>query len=77
MRPGGRIDHAGQARGKDRLLVHANTSPERLATVVDGIPFKPIGSPEEVAKLVVLLSSDESSYTAGAAVNIHGGELII
>ena len=31
------------------------------------------GSPEEVAKLIAFLLSDESSYTTGACYTIDGG----
>lgn len=61
----------------DTPMVRAHTSPEHLERVVAGIPFRRMGSPEEVADLVVFLASDEASYITGAAIDIHGGELII
>lgn len=61
----------------DTPMVRRNTPPDRLEKVIDSIPFKRMGTPEEVADLIVFLSSDESSYITGAAVDIHGGELII
>jgi NAD(P)-dependent dehydrogenase (short-subunit alcohol dehydrogenase family) len=61
----------------DTPMVHAHTTPERLQRVVAAIPFQRMGTPEEVADLVVFLASDEASYITGAAIDIHGGELII
>jgi len=34
-----------------------------------------LGRPEEVAKLVCFLASDESSWTTGAAFTIDGGSM--
>lgn len=61
----------------DTPMVQSNTPPERMAQVLASIPFGRLGTPEEVAALIVFLSSDASSYITGAAVDIHGGELII
>lgn len=61
----------------DTPMVRSNTTPEHLARVIDSIPFARLGTPEEVADLIVFLASDASSYITGAAIDIHGGELII
>ena len=37
------------------------------------IPLKRIGKPEDVAKAVVFIASEESSYTIGEAFNVSGG----
>ncbi len=61
----------------DTPMVRANTSAEHLERVIDSIPFGRMGTPEEVADLIIFLASDASRYITGAAVDIHGGELII
>lgn len=61
----------------DTPMVRGNTSPDRLERVIASIPFGRMGTPEEVADLVVFLASDASRYITGAAIDIHGGELII
>ncbi|MBU2644125.1 SDR family oxidoreductase [bacterium] len=52
------------------------TIEERQAEMCKTIPLNRIGEPEEVAKLVVYLASDESSYMTGQAVNVTGGQLM-
>jgi NAD(P)-dependent dehydrogenase (short-subunit alcohol dehydrogenase family) len=44
-------------------------SKDRVAT----IPLKRTGTPEDVAKVVAFLASDESAYMTGQALNITGG----
>jgi len=61
----------------DTPMVRGSVTDERLAAVVRAIPFRRLGRPEEVAQLVVFLASDAASYVTGAAIDIHGGELII
>lgn len=61
----------------DTPMVRGNVAARRLAGVVRGIPFARLGEPAEVAQLVLFLASDAASYITGAAVDIHGGELII
>jgi NAD(P)-dependent dehydrogenase (short-subunit alcohol dehydrogenase family) len=61
----------------DTPMVHAHTPPERLGAVIDSIPFRRMGTPDEVADLIVFLASEQSSYITGAGIDIHGGEIII
>jgi NAD(P)-dependent dehydrogenase (short-subunit alcohol dehydrogenase family) len=37
------------------------------------VPFKRMGSPEEIAEMVVWLCSDRASFVSGAAYNVDGG----
>lgn len=37
------------------------------------VPMKRLGEPEEVAKGVAFLASDEASYITGVELNIDGG----
>ncbi len=48
--------------------------PEAVKKVfVDLIPMKRLGIPEEVARVVKFLLSDEASYVTGQVININGG----
>ncbi len=61
----------------DTPMVRGNVTAARLAAVERSIPFGRLGRPEEVAELIVFLASDAAAYITGAAVDIHGGELIV
>ncbi len=41
--------------------------------MLEAIPMKRFGSPEDVAKAVVFLASDDASYTTGQVLTISGG----
>jgi len=43
--------------------------------ILEKIPLKRMGHPEEVAKAVVFLSSDDASYITGQTINVNGGLL--
>jgi 3-oxoacyl-[acyl-carrier protein] reductase len=70
---------------KDGILVNAvapgfiNTKmvqniPERvMQKILDQIPLGRLGAPEEVAKLVCFLASDDANYITGQVININGG----
>lgn len=42
-------------------------------TIQDRVPLKRTGKPEEIAKLVSFLASDESLFITGSEINIDGG----
>ena len=54
--------------------IHASGGePGRVERMKDIIPMKRGGKPEEVAKTILWLLSDEASYITGALVDITGG----
>jgi NAD(P)-dependent dehydrogenase (short-subunit alcohol dehydrogenase family) len=44
--------------------------------IIDSIPFGRFGKPEEVAKAVLYLASDESAWTVGAEMVVDGGRML-
>ncbi len=56
--------------------VFNSTPEERAGEMCKTIPLGRIGSPAEVAEVVVFLASEASSYVTGQAINITGGQLM-
>jgi len=53
-----------------------STYDERVEEMCKSIALNRIGEPDEVAKLVAYLASDEASYMTGQAINVTGGQLM-
>jgi NAD(P)-dependent dehydrogenase (short-subunit alcohol dehydrogenase family) len=47
--------------------------PERVDRLKETIPMKRGGMPEEIAKAILWLLSDEASYCTGTILNVSGG----
>jgi NAD(P)-dependent dehydrogenase (short-subunit alcohol dehydrogenase family) len=56
-----------------RSGVDANTLSSIKEYLTQTIPMKRMGKPEEVAKAVLYLASDESSFTTGSEIMVDGG----
>ncbi|HEY5596677.1 MAG TPA: 3-oxoacyl-ACP reductase FabG [Candidatus Bipolaricaulota bacterium] len=51
--------------------------PEKIiAGMVEKVPLKRMGTPEEVANVYVFLASDEASYINGAVISVDGGVVV-
>ena len=46
---------------------------ERMKTISSSVPLGRFGPPHEIAKAVVFLASDDSSYITGTELFVHGG----
>ena len=54
--------------------IHASGGePERVQRLTGAVPMGRGGSPEEVARVILWLASDEASYVTGALVDCTGG----
>lgn len=57
----------------DRMGNSEEVKKETLAGIIAQVPMKRLGTAEEVAKAVVFLASDDSSYITGAEIDVDGG----
>ena len=59
--------------GLNELLASSETGQQRAKMVSSAVPLGRFGTPDEVAKLVTFLASDDSSYITGAELFVDGG----
>ena len=59
--------------GLSDLLASAETGQERLKMISSSVPLGRLGTPDEIAKAVVFLASDDSSYITGTELFVDGG----
>jgi acetoacetyl-CoA reductase len=48
--------------------------PDVLQKIIAQIPVGRLGTPEDVAGLVVYLASDQSGFVTGATIDMNGGQ---
>lgn len=58
---------------RTRINKSAWESPEAEAKLLELIPYKRVGEPEDVAKATVWLASDDSDYVTGTTLFVDGG----
>lgn len=56
--------------------MNSELSKEDFKSLCDETPLNRIGTPEEVAKLALFLTSDEASFITGQVIGINGGLII-
>jgi len=54
----------------------AQWTEERRKEIIASIPLGRLGKPEDVAKAVVFLASDDASFITGEILDVNGGALM-
>jgi NAD(P)-dependent dehydrogenase (short-subunit alcohol dehydrogenase family) len=59
--------------GLSDLLASSEVGEERLKMISNNVPLGRFGTPDEIAKAVVFLASDDASYITGTELFVDGG----
>jgi NAD(P)-dependent dehydrogenase (short-subunit alcohol dehydrogenase family) len=59
--------------GLSGLLGSSETGQQRLKMISNNVPLGRLGTPDEIAKAVVFLASDDASFVTGAELFVDGG----
>jgi NAD(P)-dependent dehydrogenase (short-subunit alcohol dehydrogenase family) len=59
--------------GLSDLLASSETGQQRVKMIANSVPLGRFGRPDEIAKAVVFLASDDASYVTGVELFVDGG----
>ncbi len=59
------------------MTAAARQNPAMMEKWMREIPLRRLGTPEEVARLVIFLASDDASYITGQAYHVDGGKVMV
>jgi 3-oxoacyl-[acyl-carrier protein] reductase len=51
----------------------AEWPPEKRRAIIEAIPLKRLGRPEDVAEAVLFLASDKAAFITGEILDVNGG----
>jgi NAD(P)-dependent dehydrogenase (short-subunit alcohol dehydrogenase family) len=56
------------------MLDRFTGSADRKSGLIAGVPLRRVGQPDEIAKAIVFLGSDQASFITGQIVSVDGGK---
>ena len=63
--------------GIDTSMIRSVSTPEWMEEFESKVPLRRIGEPDDIAKIVLFLCMDLSSYMTGATIDVNAGSLMI
>jgi NAD(P)-dependent dehydrogenase (short-subunit alcohol dehydrogenase family) len=58
----------------DTPMIRSGRTTEELKAFVESLPIKRLADPDEIARVVLFLASDDSAYITGVAFPVDGGQ---
>jgi NAD(P)-dependent dehydrogenase (short-subunit alcohol dehydrogenase family) len=71
---GVRVNAVAPGPVETEMLNRFTGTTDRKAGLIAGVPLKRSGTPEEIAKAIVFLASDQASFVTGQIVSVDGGK---
>jgi NAD(P)-dependent dehydrogenase (short-subunit alcohol dehydrogenase family) len=71
---GVRVNIVGPGPVETGMLNRFTGTDEAKAGLVGGVPLKRVGTPEEIAHVIVFVASDKASFITGASLAVDGGQ---
>jgi NAD(P)-dependent dehydrogenase (short-subunit alcohol dehydrogenase family) len=69
-----RVNAVAPGPVQTELLNRFAGSEDRKAAMAQGVPLKRVGTPEEIAQVILFLASDKANFLTGEIVHINGGK---
>ena len=74
---GVRINAVAPGQGDTQLFrASIKERPERLPGIVEAIPLRRLGQPEDIARAILFLASDLAGFVTGQVLSVCGGRLL-
>jgi NAD(P)-dependent dehydrogenase (short-subunit alcohol dehydrogenase family) len=71
---GVRVNAVAPGPVETEMLNRFTGSADRKVGLIAGVPLKRAGTPDEIAKTIVFLASDQASFLTGQIVSVDGGK---
>ena len=71
---GVRVNAVAPGPVETAMLNRFTGTADRKARLIAGVPLQRAGAPEEIAKAIVFLASDQASFVTGQIVSVDGGK---
>jgi NAD(P)-dependent dehydrogenase (short-subunit alcohol dehydrogenase family) len=71
---GVRVNGVAPGPTETGMLGRLASDPKRRAALIETVPLKRVGTPEEIANAVVFLASDKASFITGHVLSVDGGK---